>query len=117
LEEAFTGYFTDHHRLLLTKMLARIDALSADIAELETVIGEMIAPFVDAVARLDEIPGSGPTAAAVVIAESGSRSALLLRNNPWVRWGMGVVSRPGPGALAHLGDLVAAERISIVLSR
>jgi transposase len=39
LEEAFTGYFTDHHRLLLTKMLARIDALSADIAELETVIG------------------------------------------------------------------------------
>ena len=23
LEEAFTGYFTDHHRLLLTKMLAR----------------------------------------------------------------------------------------------
>jgi hypothetical protein len=43
-------------------MLARIDALSADIAELETVIGEMIAPFVDAVARLDEIPGIGPTA-------------------------------------------------------
>jgi hypothetical protein len=41
----------------------------------------------------------------------------FLRNNPWVRWGMGVVSRPGPGALAHLGDLVAAERISIVLSR
>jgi hypothetical protein len=29
-------------------MLARIDALSADIAELETVIEEMIAPFADA---------------------------------------------------------------------
>jgi transposase len=71
LEEAFTGYFTDHHRLLLTKMLARIDALSADIAELETVIEEMIAPFADAVARLDEIPGIGPTAAAVVLAEIG----------------------------------------------
>jgi transposase len=35
LEEAFTGQFTDHHRLLLAKMLARIDALDTDIAELE----------------------------------------------------------------------------------
>jgi hypothetical protein len=47
----------------------------------------------------------------------GVSTGPFLRNNPWVRWGMGVVSRPGPGALAHLGDLVAAERISIVLSR
>ena len=35
LEEAFTGYFTDHHSYLLAKMLARSDALNADIAELE----------------------------------------------------------------------------------
>jgi transposase len=28
LEEAFTGYFTDHHAMLLTTMLARIDGLS-----------------------------------------------------------------------------------------
>jgi transposase len=59
-------------------MLARIDALSADITELETLIEEMIAPFADAVARLDEVPGIGPTAAAVILAEIGedmSRSA------------------------------------------
>jgi len=30
LQEAFVGYFTDHHGFLLTKMLARIDALSSD---------------------------------------------------------------------------------------
>ena len=71
LVEAFTGYFTDHHALLLRKMLARIDALDADIAELEGVIEEMIAPFAQAVARLDEIPGVGPTAACVIIAEIG----------------------------------------------
>ena len=35
LEEAFVGYFTDHHRFLLAKMLTRIDALYADIDELE----------------------------------------------------------------------------------
>jgi transposase len=71
LEEAFTGHFTDHHRLLLTKMLARIDALDADIAELDAAIEEMIAPFVSAVDRLDEIPGVGTTAARVIIAEVG----------------------------------------------
>jgi transposase len=71
LQEAFTGYFTDHHALLLTKMLARIDALEADIAELDAAIEEMVAPFGDAVDRLDEIPGIGPTAATVVISEIG----------------------------------------------
>lgn len=57
-------------------MLARINALSTDTAELETVIGEMIAPFADAVARLDEIPGIGPTAATLVIAEIGVDSTV-----------------------------------------
>ncbi|GAA2164096.1 hypothetical protein [Humibacillus xanthopallidus] len=35
LREAFIGRFTEHHAFLLTKMLARIDQLSADIADLE----------------------------------------------------------------------------------
>src|SRR5665811_1699041 len=71
LQEAFVGHFTDHHRFLLTKMLARIDALDVDIADLDTKIEAQIAPFADAVARLDEIPGVGATAAAVIIAEVG----------------------------------------------
>jgi transposase len=71
LEEAFTGYFTDHHALLLAKMLARVDGLDADIIELDATIEEMIAPFASAVARLDEIPGLGPVAAAVVVSEIG----------------------------------------------
>ena len=71
LEEAFVGYFTDHHRFRLAKMLARIDAMDADISEVETQIEAQIAPFADAVARLDEIPGVGATAAAVIIAEVG----------------------------------------------
>jgi transposase len=71
LEEAFVGYFTDHHRFLLAKMLSRIDALDADIADVEAEIDAQIAPFAAAVARLDEIPGVGATAAAVIIAEVG----------------------------------------------
>ena len=50
LEEAFTGHFTDHHAFLLAKMLARVDAIDADIAALDARIEEMIAPFAAAVA-------------------------------------------------------------------
>src|SRR5664280_1504402 len=71
LEEAFVGRFSDHHAFLLTKMLARIDAIAADITEVETRIEEEIVPFAAAVARLDTIPGVGVTAAQVIIAEGG----------------------------------------------
>ena len=71
LEEAFTGRFTGHHAFLLGKMLARIDAIDADIAELNTKIEELIAPFAAAAERLDEIPGIGRIAAAIIISEIG----------------------------------------------
>ena len=45
LEEAFVGHFTDHHTFLLRTMLARVDETSADIADLEAKIEELIAPF------------------------------------------------------------------------
>jgi transposase len=108
LEEAFTGHFTDHHRLLLTKMLARIDALDADIAELESTIEELVAPFAVAVDRLDEIPGVGVTAAQVIIAEVGvdmSRFPTAAHLASWARFAPGVKEsagkRKGTGATGH----------------
>jgi transposase len=71
LEQAFTGQFTDHHAFLLGRMLARIDGLDADIAGLDSRVEEMVVPFAGAAARLDEIPGIGRIAAAVIIAEIG----------------------------------------------
>ena len=71
LEEAFTGYFTDHHAMLLTTMLARIDGLSTDIATLDARIEEMVAPFGTTVQRLDEIPGLGAIGACAILAEIG----------------------------------------------
>jgi transposase len=58
LEEAFTGFFTDQHAFLLAKMLARVDALDADLADLDAKLAELIAPFTDAVERLMRSPGS-----------------------------------------------------------
>jgi transposase len=71
LEEAFTGQFTDHHAFLLAKMLARVDAIDADIAALDAKIEELIAPFAAAVGQLDEVDGIGRIAAACMIAEIG----------------------------------------------
>ena len=64
LEEAFTGRFSDHHAFLLAKMLARIDQVSADIADLDERIEVEVSPFASAVAHSMRSPASGPPPAA-----------------------------------------------------
>jgi transposase len=71
LEEAFTGHFTGHHAFLLGRMLARVDAITSDIADLDTRIEEQIVPFAAAVAKLDEVPGISLAAAHAILAEIG----------------------------------------------
>jgi len=71
LEEAFTGHFTDHHAFLLSRMLARVDAITGDIAALDGRIEEQIAPFAAAVRKLDEVPGINLAAAHAILAETG----------------------------------------------
>src|SRR4029453_16809935 len=72
LEGGFTGFFPGHHGFLLAGMLARVDALDADIAELDGKLEELITPFAAAADRLDEITGVGRTAPRAVIAEIGT---------------------------------------------
>ncbi|WP_326646924.1 IS110 family transposase [Streptosporangium sp. NBC_01755] len=98
LQEAFTGHFTDHHAFLLGKMLGRVDAISTDIAEVDAKITELLAPFASAAARLDEIPGIGPTAAAVILAEIGtdmSRFPTPGHLASWARFAPGVKESAG----------------------
>ena len=102
LEEAFAGLplgtFDDHHRFLLARMLARVDAVDADIAAVDTQIGDHLAPFADAAARLDEIPGIGPTAAAVIIAEIGldmTRFPTPAHLASWAKFAPGINSSAG----------------------
>ncbi|MGQ9409427.1 IS110 family transposase [Mycolicibacterium gilvum] len=77
LEEAFNGYFNDHHRFLLARMLSRIDSIDADIAAVDEQIEAQLAPFAAAAARLDEIPGIGSVAAAVILAEIGTDMSIF----------------------------------------
>lgn len=72
LREALTGSFTDHHAFLLTQMLRHLDHLDARITAVEAQIEDRIRPHTDTVARLDQIPGIGPAAAGMIIAEIGT---------------------------------------------
>jgi transposase len=98
LEEAFNGHFDDHHRFLLARMLGRIDNIDADIAAVDEQIEAHLAPFAQAAARLDEIPGIGPIAAAAIIAEIGvdmSRFPTAGHLCSWAKFSPGINSSAG----------------------
>jgi transposase len=108
LEEAFTGHFTEHHAFLLTKMLARIDAIDADIADVDEQIEVYVAPFAPTAARLEQIPGIGPVAARAIIAEIGvdmSRFPTPAHLSSWARFSPKVKEsagrKKGSGATGH----------------
>ena len=115
LEEAFNGHFDDHHRFLLARMLNRIDGIDVDIAAVDAQIEAHLAPFVAAAARLDEIPGIGPVAAAIIIAEIGvdmSRFPTAGHLCSWAKFSPGINSSAGKikgnGSTGH-GDRYLAR--------
>ena len=115
LEEAFTGRFTGHHAFLPGRMLARVDAISGDIAALDARIEEQIAPFAGVVARLDEIPGISLTAAHVILAEIGTgmtRFPTAGHLVSWARLAPGVKEsagkKKGKGSTGHGNACLAA---------
>jgi transposase len=102
LQDAFAGLrlgtFDDHHRFLLSTMLARVDAVNDDIAALDAEIEGHLAPFADAATRLQQIPGVGPTAAAIIIAEIGvdmTRFPTPAHLTSWAKFAPGVNSSAG----------------------
>jgi transposase len=98
LEDAFNGHFDAHHAFLLTRMLHRIDGIDADIAAVDAQIEAYLAPFASAAARLDAIPGIGPVAAAVILAEIGADMARFPTAGhlcSWAKFSPGINSSAG----------------------
>ena len=111
LEEAFAGLpaggFGEHHRFLLQPMLGRIDAIDADIGLLDAQIEARLAPFEQALQQLDEIPGVGPVAAAIIIAEIGadmSRFPTAGHLCSWAKLSPGSSPRPARAKAAGPQD-------------
>ena len=121
LAQAFLSDVTDHHVYLLATMMRRIDQTEADIADLDARIEEYLAPFVTTVARLDQIPGIGPVAAAAMIAEIGTDMTRFPTPSHLCSWaGFAPITRASAGrdktrSIGHgnrylaraLGDAVA----------
>src|SRR5688500_9912325 len=98
LTEALTGRFTEHHAFLLTQMLQRVDAVTADIATVQARIDAQIGELAPAVARLDAIPGIGPVAAQMILAEMGTdmgRFPTPAHLTSWARFAPGVTESAG----------------------
>ena len=73
LRQALRGHLRDTHRVLLRLHLQHIDALEAMLQDLQQQV-ERALPVFDQdnlLARLDTIPGVGPTIAQVIVAEIG----------------------------------------------
>jgi transposase len=86
VREALTGFFTDHHAMLLRMMLDNIDRLTAQIATLEQNIEELVAPFCRQVEQLTTIPCVGRFTAAELIAELGVDMARFPTAGHLVSW-------------------------------
>jgi transposase len=98
LRQAFEGRFSEHHAFLLSRMLAHVDAIDVDIVAIDCRIEDLIAPFADAAARLDEIPGVGAVAARILIAEIGAdmtRFPTAAHLASWAKFSPGVKESAG----------------------
>jgi transposase len=71
LREAVVGRMTPHYAFLLRQHLTLIDALGAQIAELDARIEAAMAPFAEAYACAQTMPGIAARAAQAILAETG----------------------------------------------
>jgi transposase len=86
LREALRGRATAHHRFLLRLHLDQVDALDAAIARVDREVEERLAPFRAAVDLLTSIPGVGPLAARVIVAEIGLDTGRFPSAGHLVSW-------------------------------
>jgi transposase len=77
LKLALHGRVTDHHRFLLRVLLEQLEALEGLIGQFDAQIERAMAPLAEPAGRLRGIPGVGPQAAEVIVAEVGADMAVF----------------------------------------
>jgi transposase len=86
LVEALTGRVTAHHRRLLKLHLELIERLEAAVEEIDTHLGEALAPFHEAVERVDAIPGIDIIVAQAIVGEIGVDMSRFPAHQHLISW-------------------------------
>jgi transposase len=141
LREALTGRFDQHHAEIARMLLDRVDGLTIKIDQLTGRVDELVDqlpgahPSVSGSAtdggpsvleRLDEIPGVGPHAAQIIVAEVGLNMAQFPTPAHLVSWAKfsprtiqsgprSLSGRTGKGNPYLKGALVAVARSTLVI--
>jgi transposase len=112
LREALRGRFSAHHALLLRLALEHVEQLERSIAELDTAVDRVIAPFAQARDRLDTITGVGKRAAETIMAEIGTDMSVFPTAAHLASWagrcpGNNLTRGQAPLRQAHQGQPLA----------
>ena len=87
LIDALAGGLAEHQRDMLAMQLARVEADEANIAALDRLIDQRLAPYAPQMALLTTIPGIDRVVAATVIAEIGVDMAVFPSHRHLAAWG------------------------------
>jgi len=86
LERALHGRLQEHHRFLLGVQMRRIEAMEADVAELDQRLREKLAPYSKQMRLLRQIPGVDWVIAATIIAEIGVEMSAFVNAAHLASW-------------------------------
>lgn len=86
LELALHGRLEEHHRFLLGVQMRRIEALEADVAEIDQRLHQKLAPYSRQMRLLKQIPGVDWVIAAAIIAEIGVDMSAFVNSAHLASW-------------------------------
>jgi transposase len=86
LQEAVEGRLRDHHGFLIRQHLTLVDALNAHIGILDGRIEATMAPFTEAMALVQTLPGVAKRAGQAILAETGMDMASFPTAANFVSW-------------------------------
>jgi transposase len=86
LQASLKGCFDEFHRKLLQRLYRHYQFLSGEIADLEKVVAEPMAPYAEQVERLDGIPGVNRLVAWHLIAELGLDMTVFVDADHCAAW-------------------------------
>ena len=86
LERALHGRLEAHHRFLLGVQMRRIEAMEADVAEVDRRLRQKLVPYSREMRLLRQIPGVDWVTAAIIIAEIGADMSVFANAAHLASW-------------------------------